>query len=172
MGKKIRGDQSARSRCNPAFSKTFLLVSGVEDVRRIGCWIEEEKLTQTRMIAGFQLSYDREKIRELSYEEAKNVKEEGLYTLLLCNENVQKRRLVPGMSDESFLRVVEGEKTVPMTKEEERALSLPVHSPQHQQGDKDTGDTSINAPDPFGCDTDARMHFVMCRSAGFGSKHL
>ena len=48
----------------------------------------------------------------------------------------------------------------------------PVHSPQHQQGDKDTGDTSINAPDPFGCDTDARMHFVMCRSAGFGSKHL
>ena len=76
------------------------------------------------MIAGFQLSYDREKIRELSYEEAKNVKEEGLYTLLLCNENVQKRRLVPGMSDESFLRVVEGEKTVPMTKEEVRALSL------------------------------------------------
>ncbi len=56
------------------FPKTFLLVSGVEDVRRIGCWIEEEKLTQTRMIAGFQLSYDREKIRELSYEEAKNVK--------------------------------------------------------------------------------------------------
>ena len=90
------------------FPKTFLLVSGVEDVRRIGCWIEEEKLTQTRMIAGFQLSYDRE----------------GLYTLLLCNENVQKRRLVPGMSDESFLRVVEGEKTVPMTKEEVRALSL------------------------------------------------
>ena len=84
------------------FPKTFLLVSGVEDVRRIGCWIEEEKLTQTRMIAGFQLSYDREKIRELSYEEAKNTKEEGLYTLLLCNENVQKRRLVPGMSDESF----------------------------------------------------------------------
>ena len=106
------------------FPKTFLLVSGVEDVRRIGCWIEEEKLTQTRMIAGFQLSYDREKIRELSYEEAKNTKEEGLYTLLLCNENVQKRRLVPGMSDESFLRVVEGEKTVPMTKEEVRALSL------------------------------------------------
>ena len=106
------------------FPKTFLLVSGVEDVRRIGCWIEEEKLTQTRMIAGFQLSYDREKIRELSYEEAKNAKEEGLYTLLLCNENVQKRRLVPGMSDESFLRVVEGEKTVPMTKEEVRALSL------------------------------------------------
>lgn len=28
------------------------------------------------------------------------------------------------MSDESFLRVVEGEKTVPMTKEEVRALSL------------------------------------------------
>ena len=106
------------------FSKTFLLVSGVEDVRRIGCWIEEEKLTQTRMIAGFQLSYDAEKIRELSCEEAKNIKEEGLYTLLLCNENVQKRRLVPGMSDESFLRVVEGEKTVPMTKEEVRALSL------------------------------------------------
>lgn len=106
------------------FPKTFLLVSGVEDVRRIGCWIEEEKLTQTRMIAGFQLSYDREKIRELSYEEAKNAKEEGLYTLLLCNENVQKRRLVPGMSDESFLRVMEGEKTVPMTKEEVRALSL------------------------------------------------
>lgn len=43
------------------FSKTFLLVSGVEDVRRIGCWIEEEKLTQTRMIAGFQLSYNAEK---------------------------------------------------------------------------------------------------------------
>ena len=82
------------------FSKTFLLVSGVEDVRRIGCWIEEEKLTQTRMIAGFQLSYDAEKIRELSCKEAKNTKEEGLYTLLLCNENVQKRRLVPGMSDE------------------------------------------------------------------------
>lgn len=43
------------------FPKTFLLVSGVEDVRRIGCWIEEEKLTKTRMIAGFQLSYDVEK---------------------------------------------------------------------------------------------------------------
>lgn len=92
------------------FPRRFCWFVGVEDVRRIGCWIEEEKLTQTRMIAGFQLSYDREKIRELSYEEAKNTKEEGLYTLLLCNENVQKRRLVPGMSDESFLRVVEGKK--------------------------------------------------------------
>ena len=38
----------------------------------------------------------------------------------MCKKDV----LFQGMSDESFLRVVEGEKTVPMTKEEVRALSL------------------------------------------------
>ena len=114
---------------------TFLAGSGVnaENVKDLMEYTKVEQVHTscrkwnvdgTTSYQNVDFSYDAEKIRELSCKEAKNTKEEGLYTLLLCNENVQKRRLVPGMSDESFLRVVEGEKTVPMTKEEVRALSL------------------------------------------------
>lgn len=106
------------------FTKTFLLVSGVEDVCQIGYWLEEADLKSVRIIAGFQLSYEGEEIRELSCQEAQKVQKEGLYTLLIRNDSPKNRCLVPGMPDAAFLRVVEGEKTVPMTKEEVRALSL------------------------------------------------
>ena len=104
-------------------AKTFLLVSGVSDVRIVGAWLREVKLTGIRIISGFQLSYSDEEIREISNKEAENATREGLYTLLLLNENPLPRQMVPGLADENFLRAEEGPK-VPMTKEEVRALSL------------------------------------------------
>lgn len=103
--------------------ETFLLVSGASDLQKIGTWLEEAGLTEIRIISGFQLSYDDEEIRMISYKEAKNTKKQGLYTLLFLNENPVPRGIVPGIADENFVRS-EGSPRVPMTKEEVRALSL------------------------------------------------
>lgn len=109
---------------------TFLLVSGVEDVRKIGSWLE--KLNQNIAITvGYQLSCLQEKIVTCSCNELQHFQEEGLYTLLIQNDQAKKRRIVPGMNDREFFRVLAKEgnasektKTIPMTKEEIRALSL------------------------------------------------
>lgn len=127
----LRDDRRAQAIvCDGALHNrwTFLLVSGVEDVRKIGCWLE--KLNQNIAItAGYQLSYPQEKVITCSCNELQHFQEEGLYTLLIQNDQAGKRRIVPGVKDQEFLRVIakEGntpEKTVPMTKEEIRALSL------------------------------------------------
>ena len=48
----------------------------------------------------------------------------------------------------------------------------PVHTPKHQQTDKQGGYAGIDTPNPFGCDTDTRMHLVMRGTACFGCEYL
>lgn len=104
--------------------KTFLLVSGVADVQKIGAWLEARELSHVRITVGYQLSYADERIETLTPGEAKALQKPGLYTLLLQNETPVPRVVVPGIPDAAFLRVQEKTRTVPMTKEEVRALCL------------------------------------------------
>ena len=102
--------------------KTFLLTSGVADVNALGAILEEDSrygLTSCRVFAGYQLSYPEEKILELSPQECRNLREEGLYVCMIKNPAARSRSLAPRMRDEEFLR-----ERVPMTKEEIRHISI------------------------------------------------
>lgn len=129
----LRDDRRAQAIvCDGALHNrwSFLLVSGVEDIRKIGYWIQ--KLNENIVITvGYQLSYPQEKVVTCSCNELQYFQEEGLYTLLIQNDQATMRRVVPGVNDHEFLRILAKEgtalekaKTVPMTKEEIRALSL------------------------------------------------
>lgn len=92
-------------------AKTFVLLSGAGDVAKAA-----ERLLQAgikgRIYIGTDLSYEDEKIKELSVEEAAGYEGEGIVTMLVCNE-----KPVSGLSggfkkDEDFLRA-----GIPMTKE-------------------------------------------------------
>lgn len=110
------------ARCH---AKTFLLVSGAEDVRNISIWLGKLNLPGLQMTVGYRLSYPEETISCVSWEEAARTEKEGLYTILLQNATPIEQRVVPGVADTAFLRVQDGtQKTVPMTKEEIRELSL------------------------------------------------
>lgn len=104
--------------------KTFLLVSGAADVRSTAAWLEEANLPEVRMIAGFQMAYENEEIRELSREAARNTTEEGLYTLLLLQPHPQPTGTLSGIDDSAFKRNMNNQKPVPMTKKEIRTLAL------------------------------------------------
>ena len=102
--------------------KTFLLTSGVADVNALGAILEEDSrygLTSCRVFAGYQLSYPEEKILELSPQECRSLREEGLYVCMIKNSAARSRSLAPRMRDEEFLR-----ERVPMTKEEIRHISI------------------------------------------------
>lgn len=99
--------------------KTFLLVSGVADMRAIGNMLLTAGMEEVGISAGFQLSYPEEKILTLTPGECLALKEEGLYVCLLENEKAERRRLTHGLPDEAFLRG-----KVPMTKEEVREVSI------------------------------------------------
>ena len=64
--------------------RPFFLTSGVADVNTLGAILEEDSrygLTSCRVFAGYQLSYPEEKILELSPQECRNLREEGLVCL-------------------------------------------------------------------------------------------
>lgn len=100
-------------------AKTFLLMSGKEDVQLLGWLLQKYGLKECSVIAGFQLSYPDEKIFKLTPEDCRHVEEMGLYICLILNPEVEKKTVTCGMRDEEFLR-----DKVPMTKEEIRALSI------------------------------------------------
>lgn len=102
--------------------KVFLLTSGPEDIRRLGALMAGQGLEQCRLLCGYQLSYPEERILSLSPKECDEVKEAGLYTVVIVpggGIRPDQPRLTPGRRDEEFLR---GQ--VPMTKEEIRMISI------------------------------------------------
>lgn len=110
--------------------RTFLLLSGHEDVKLLGSMLDENGLSGCRVILGRQLAYPDERIEMLTTEECAFVTGKGLYTALILNEKAGSipdetdepaggRPLMPVIDDESFARG-----KVPMTKENVRHLSI------------------------------------------------
>lgn len=99
--------------------KTFLLMSGVRDVNRLGDALVKAGMTVCEIITGYQLSYAEQQIRKRTPEECMELKEEGLYTCFVKNPNAVPENLTHGLPDGEFLR---GQ--APMTKEEVREVSI------------------------------------------------
>ncbi|MCH5272545.1 MAG: precorrin-6A reductase [Lachnospiraceae bacterium] len=99
--------------------KTFLLLSGVNDLNTIGRLLLQSGLPDCRIVTGYQCSYPEEEISELSPKECAELGKEGLYTCIILNGRAQKRPLTHGKKDALFLR-----DSVPMTKEEIREAAI------------------------------------------------
>lgn len=104
--------------CVQRYPKIIMIVSGVEDVRAICQELVEAKMTYVHVTVGTNLSYPEETVTSGTPEDFLQAETTGLHIMLL--ENPQANHIiVPGMSDETFVRG-----KVPMTKEEIRILSV------------------------------------------------
>lgn len=99
--------------------KTFMIMSGVKDVNRLGEDLIKARMTKCEVITGYQLSYAEQQIKKRTPSECIELKEEGLYTCFVKNPNVTPKSLTHGVSDGEFIR-----DKVPMTKEEVREVSI------------------------------------------------
>lgn len=100
---------------------TIAITSGVKDINAIGKLLEkleDDKKGKFTVYAGCNL-YGDEKICVLDPAGCAELNEEGLYTLMIKNEQKAEKELLPGLKDEEFIR-----DKVPMTKEEIRTLSV------------------------------------------------
>ena len=66
--------------------RTFLLLSGDEDVKRLGSLLSENGLGECMVVLGHQLSGPEERIELLRTDECAHVTGKGLYTALILNE--------------------------------------------------------------------------------------
>lgn len=66
--------------------RTYLLLSGDEDIKRLGNMLSENGLGECMVVLGQQLSGPEEKIELLRPEECAHVTEKGLYTALILND--------------------------------------------------------------------------------------
>lgn len=103
----------------PHHTKLFLLMSGAEDLRKLGKELIEFGLDHCEITAGFNLSYPNQNIWKLSPKECCDIAEEGLVTCLIKNSKAHSRRASHGLADTEFLR-----DKIPMTKEEVREVSI------------------------------------------------
>ena len=111
--------------------KIFFLTSGPEDIRLAGELLAANGFDELYEIKlGYQLSYEDEKIREITAGEAQKIDEPGLYAGLLVRRSretegkakallTRLNYVTHGFADEEFLR-----DKVPMTKEEVREISI------------------------------------------------
>lgn len=116
MHGKALGSLAAKIGRSP---KTFLLTSGVQDLRRLGQALVEAGMEECRITAGAALSYENQQLLRLTPAQCMELAEEGLYTCFVQNPYASPRRLTHGMADAAFLR-----EKVPMTKEEVRWVSI------------------------------------------------
>lgn len=114
----IHGKTADFYHCVEENQKTFLLLSGAEDVRALGQAFYDypEKL---QIFLGYQLSYPDEKIWSLTPSECLSVEQKGLYTAAIINERPKKKKLSGAITDDLFKRAA-----IPMTKEEIRTISI------------------------------------------------
>lgn len=99
--------------------KVFLLLSGNQDVQKLGALLTESGLEQCEIYLGYRLSYPEQSIRKLTSKECMELEEEGLYTCMIKNPYPVKKTLSYGKADSEFIR-----DAVPMTKEEVREVSI------------------------------------------------
>ena len=99
--------------------KCFVLMSGLESIKKLGASLEVAGLSECTVIAGYQLSYPEQRILKLSVNECSNLTEEGLYTCCILNPYAESKRVTHGFGDTEFIR-----DKVPMTKEEVREVSI------------------------------------------------
>ena len=91
--------------------KVFVLLSGAGDISEIAKRLTDYGV-EGRICVGVNLSYENERIIELSLEEAVQFKEDGIATIMIKNLNPLKRPLINVKKDSDFIR-----DKIPMTKE-------------------------------------------------------
>lgn len=99
--------------------KTFLLMSGVKDVNRLGDALLKAGMNGCEIVTGYRLSYPQQQIEKRTPLECTELKDEGLYTCFVNNPDAVPGKLTPGVREEEFIR-----DRVPMTKEEVREVSI------------------------------------------------